>query len=736
MNMDGSTPLDVALEGGYPSEIGGFEIESPGGENVRLIGPMYYPSGVPKEFFGGIETEVTREGFTGYEKLSSEHYRDGDRQVIFSLRELAIRMGRQVRQMAMNDKFRALVKQFGKSASEILGEEYTQGLYEQAVAYVDNMPIDALRVHVAEKISESLKTDMPISGIASPGPGVKNQKAVREFAINFEFGRLIGEAMRARGYEAIDPYAKIKDVIPAQNITARRAGETVADVDMDGPFDDPAPDDIVPETMFLPKGIKEKMAQVVSTKNEGAFEKAMRGAQKVTSFFKVGTLALSIPWQIGDLTSSMIISTMSGVDPRTLIKYMKEIKIQEYGEGPGSLRRMVDPNADWTNFRRGPLARLAGESGVQNLGQTLQERSYLYGEDLRPERGVVDRLTGGRLKFVSDAAAAVTGVSFKINETINKIVRHAFFLEQLDIQLRQRGQTLESLKNVENWQNDSKLREAVFDAARSANQWLGDYANLSVRERKYMGPLIPFWSWIRHIHGVFDLVAVNNPEALFYYMYLGTLADAEDDPLGLRRGGFNVFGGVASSNWLNPFADVVAGPIGSALLEQDLRPAGGSLGPVPRLLGGAVGYDVSRFGLIRRPSGTGGYSESGEQTSRSVLPLVGGSVSETAGFTAQQFPIVQRLLNLNPTPFENIPGTRIALGPVARFQTGEARLSSTTGRRIEQPGGRLASALRMFGGPLVPYRTDEQIAEVLSAARQKLITLDEIQRQRELQGAP
>jgi hypothetical protein len=400
---------------------------------------------------------------------------------------------------------------------------------------------------------------------------------------------------------------------------------------------------------------------------------------------------------------------------------------------------LIDRTAttDVGQFRRGPYARLAGESGVQNLGASMQERAYLYGEDLRPDRGVFDRISGGRLKILSDAAAATTGVSFKINETINKIVRHAFFLEQLDIQLRERGQSLESIRNVDDWQNDAKLKEAVFAAARSANEWLGDYANLTVTERKFFTPIFPFWAWIRHIHGVFDLLAVNHPESLFYYMYIGTLASSEEeDPLNLRRGGFSVFGGVASSNWLNPFADVFYGPAGAALLDQDLRPFGSTLGPVPRLAGGALGLDVSRWDRLRRPVGTGGYSETGEQTSRSVLPLLGGSVSETLGFTAQQFPLVQRLLNLNPTPFENIPGTRVALGPVARYQTGEARLSPETGQRIVQPGGRGASLLRMFGGPLVPYRTDQQINDVLMAARQKLLTLDELQRLRELQGAP
>lgn len=758
LGMDKLLPLDVALSGdGFPSEIGGFELPvGPEGEGVRLIGPMYYPSETERISFGGVETEVTRPGLTGYTKLKSENYRTGDRRVVFSLRKVALLMRNEIRRMVENERFAAIVAQFGSKASEILGEDFTQQLYEQAVAWVDNMPQDALYVEFRQMMADSLGEEMPISGIAAPGPGVQNQRVVREFAIKFRYGTLIGQAMRDRGFDAIDPFADIRKTISAEKITAARSGEKI-DPDADAGSTTPTPDEITQETFFLPKGIKEQMLEVVAARNTGKLQSALIGAQKVTSFFKVGTLVFSIPWQLGDLISSMIISTMSGVDPRVLIRYMKEIAVEEYGTGKDARRRMFDPVAAETGesgltlrrlidrnarvklepFRRGPMARLASESGVQNLGASMQERAYLYGEDLQPERGVVDRLSGGRLAFVSNTAARVTGVSFKINETINKIARHAFFLEQLDRQLRARGQTLDSIRGVENWQNDAELKQAVFEAARTANEWLGDYSNLTATERRYFTTVFPFWAWIRHIHKVFDLLAVNHPESLFYYMYLGTLGSMEDeDPLNLRKGGFNVFGGVASSNWINPFADVFAGPIGGAVLDQDLRPFGSAMGPVPRLLGGIVGFDVARFDRLRRPAGTGGFTESGEQSSRSVLPLLGGSVGETVGFTAQQFPIVQRVLNINPTPFENIPGTRVALGNVARFQTGEARLSPLTGQRIEQPGGRLASILRLFGGPLVPYRSDQQINDVLMSARQRLLTLDELQRMRELQGAP
>jgi hypothetical protein len=270
MAMSGGLPLDVALGGGFPSDIGGFEVPGPeGGEGVRLIGPMYYPSGVPRKFYGGIEREVTRPGFQGYKKLSSEHYRDGDRHVIFSLRQVALRMGREVKQMIMNERYRVIVTSFGSKASEILGEEFTQKLYEQAVAWAENMPQDSLYVRFRQMMAESLGEEMPISGIAAPGPGVAGQKAVREWAINFRFGELIGDAMRERGFEAVDPYADIERAIAAQNIKAKKTSDVP-----DTPDDATGmtPDNTVQETIFLPKGLKEQMLEVIVPSNPGKFQ--------------------------------------------------------------------------------------------------------------------------------------------------------------------------------------------------------------------------------------------------------------------------------------------------------------------------------------------------------------------------------------------------------------------------------------------------------------------------------
>jgi hypothetical protein len=135
---------------------------------------------------------------------------------------------------------------------------------------------------------------------------------------------------------------------------------------------------------------------------------------------------------------------------------------------------------------------------------------------------------------------------------------------------------------------------------------------------------------------------------------------------------------------------------------------------------------------LSRPAGTGSYDEAGNLTYSGVVRNPG----EALGFTLQQFPLATRIMNINPTPFDNIPGTRIALGPVSRYQTGEARINPVTGQRLESPGGRLAATARLFGTPLVPYRSEEQINQVMLSARGRLMTLEELLRRREISGAP
>ena len=721
--MTGSTPLDVALEGGYPTEVLGATIDTLDGESVNLIGPMYLPSGRAEPFFGGVETQMLQPGFTGWQMLDSEHVRTGKRHVIYNFRDLALRVGKEVARMESNERYQSTLRLFGKTAADHLTPEVTQRLYDEAFAYV---------------------TENPPDGIAAPGLGVTNYKAAFNMAVRQRYGELIGREMESEGYIPVDVYKPIESGMPGSKITSTRAD--LIPEDASTTLDVPA-EETTHNTLFIPKSLKRNIAQIEQIADPTAFDKAMAAAAKVTGAMKTTTLAFSITWQLGDLVSAVIIAQMTGVDVKTMINQMNRVRIDTYGTGLPGLKRMVVPSAEM--MVPGPTEALLKQMPIQDLGLAQAENQWIKTEYARafdkdkPAAALPGQLTGSlveRIPVVGQvvrAGKATARVSFKLNETINKITRHAYALELLERELSARGLVVDDLYNGE-WVNDSNLSALVFEVADTANKWLGDFGDLSVQERNRVAPLIPFYAWTKHIHKVFYALGVEHPASLAWYAYIGSIAmngREDDDPFNLRRGGFNVFGGVASSNWMNPLGDVFSGPILGSLAEGSLRPAGSTLGPVPRLAGGIVGFNVAAAKPLSRPAGTGGYSETGTFQGGGVLPFTGGNLQETLGFTAQQFPLTQRILNV--LPGENIPGTRIALGPVSRYDTGEARVKPGLGRqRIEQPGGRLAALGRFFSTPFIPTKTDQQIEDIMKSARGRLATLEQLQQQRNILGAP
>jgi hypothetical protein len=755
--LKGNIPLDVAMGDNFPTNVGGYSLPDLEGNVVPLGGPMYVPSGGPKKFFGGVAQDVTEEGLTGWRDLKSEHYRDGDRHVIFSLEQVAIRMGQEVSMMVENERYRFIIATYGETASAILGDEFTQQLYEQAVQWADNYDASTLQSMFKEEWERAQQDPDFVPGIAAYAPGIPSPTQAREFAIRKQYGTLIAEAMKKIGYDPIDPYKDIKALYPERDVNANRL--TPVDEGIDPADLEPVRENIVPETMFLPTGMREVMMQVVVPQKNAALTKMLKASAAVTSAMKTTTLVFSIPWQLGDIISSMQIAKAAGIPFSVFVEQLNTVLEQEFGsvatrkDALQTLKRFVIPEIDANaNIPQrlkdfltpepmtvGPLGRVASESPVQDLGQTAQERAVLYPETMDPKKRltnrIADKLGIKQIGYIGNFNKAVVGTMYNINASINKLMRHAFFLSKLQESLKARGMTLEQLNNdsAAGWKNDPEIRQLVFDAADSANDWLGDYANLNMKERMYYSQAFPFYSWMRHIHHVFNLVVDTNPDFLGYYMYLGSLyMNAEEDPMNLRRGSISAFGGVSNAGFINPFADVLGGPIASLVLEGNVKPLGQSLGPVPRLVGGAAGLDITKMRSLSRPAGTGSYDEAGNLTYSGVVRNPG----EALGFTLQQFPLATRIMNINPTPFDNIPGTRIALGPVSRYQTGEARINPVTGQRLESPGGRLAATARLFGTPLVPYRSDDQINQVMLSARGRLMTLEELLRRREISGAP
>lgn len=703
----GSIPLDIAL-----GDVGftPFGIEMPGMGVIESVGPIYIPTGKRPDYAGGARTEVIRSGLDGWRRDSSERFRAGDRQTIFSLREVALRLGDSQQRLTSNESYKAIVSIVGQKIATVLGvdDAFFQEMYERA--YQQALQYDeATRLRLIQnepELWQDVQAESMVDGVGAYAPGNANPAAVFNAMVRRIYGEMLSDEMYLRGYDPIDPYAAIGKAMRVDKINQ--------------------------ETMFVPQGFTALIGRVTAPVRPTWWNNILDGMNRITQGMKTTTLVLSLTWQLGDLVSAIILAQMTGVDVPVMIERMKQVVDAEYGGGFDP--SMVMPSRNMPTPT--DLGRLLQESPVQDISLQQAERQRLLGIP-----GVEDKQLG----FIRRNARRVADVSYRINETVNRITRHAYFLELLDRALTERGLTLDDIVRDRALLRDESLRTLLFDVADDANKWLGDFANLDTKERRILTPLIPFYSWTKHIHKVFMALGQEHPSSIRWYLTLGTLYyDPEQDPLGIRTG-MPVFGGFASTGFLNPLGDVFAGPIGSFLAGEGLRAAGQTLGPIPRLIGGLVDVDVAGGGGgISRPPGTGTYSSTGQMTYGGINPIK--SPEEFAGFTLQQFPIatrtmaalpaLNRVLPGEPIP-ENIPGTRIALGPVARYQTGEARTRPGAGqRRIEQPGGDLAAVARLFSVPFVPYRSEEQARDIEKAARARLRTLETLRRRRENLGPP
>jgi hypothetical protein len=689
--MPANYPLSIAMNLGdqYPTSL--IPVEMPDGSTVRPMGPGYVPGGTRERSYGGgaLGSYVDVEGMTGFRKPSSEKMRVGDRQNIFNMAELAMRMAEEGESVVQNSSWKILVSQYGQKAADVLGDDVVASLKDQASREAENLNFEDHYAMVGEIPPEDF-----IAGVGAGAPGTKNPAWLLEAAKARLFGEKLADYMKARGLGPVDPYRT-----PGTRFKGYEIGE---------------------ETMFAPDYVVENVSQIEARLDPENLGWMMRKATAINKIWKGSTLAFSIMWQIGDLTTAMIIARMTGIPFKVMIERMKQVASEEYT----TRRSIYDPNVE---VGSGPYTEVAFSSPVQDVSVSTAERAFL--RNLPPLTGKKTVLQ--RMGRVGRPIETFAQRSFKLNETINRITRHAFFLEKLDRVLADLGTDLDTVVADGSWKTNAAIREAVNDAAISANRWLGDFADLSARERRYVSLVFPFYAWTKHIHKVFYALGKEHPQSLTYYMYMGTLgADTEEDPLDLRLGTIPVFGGAASVNFLNPLADVVEGPIGSLLLKGDPRKIGSMTGPVIRVPAAGLGVDTARLDRLSRPAGTGMYTKTGMPQPGLFNPSDPSTYAPVLGYGIQQFPIANRLLNLGPVGGE-IPGTNIATGPVLRYATGEARTIPGTDKPRVQPGGRIAAVGRLFSVPGIPSRSDEQLADVYRSAKIRLKSLETLKKRNE-----
>jgi hypothetical protein len=640
-------PLDVAMSA--PRDLGqeysGSQYVMGGQEAVRSVAPA------------GMQTR----GLTGKITVTSEKLR-GANEGIYDIIELGRRMAKEQRQLTLNEGFKFVMNsKFAVTPYYLLGEQKINELRERAYEMAVGSPFGPNAVP---------------GGVGAYAEGVLNRDANVRRQFENAFGDLMDKEMAKLGWETLPEKGLISERVYVDKIT--------------------------PETKYLPKyaveRISSKWIPYDATTGRKSIDAYLRVNSRVTRAFKNLTLPLSVSWQIGDFVSNMMVANIFGVNPAAMARGLKEALIQNFGDMKGAYRYVVHNEMPVL----GPKAELIAPY-VQDIGMRMEESLRTRGLSQSEQVPVLSRAPG--LKYPVNAARAVKDASYRFNETINRLQRHAFMLEKLGQNLDGMNMTIDDIVDGGLSGAPSNVQQAFYDAADTANDVLGDFMDLNKTERQVMLAHMPFYSWIKHVHKLFFKVAREHPSALMWHAYVGSFVyDPEADPYGLTTGMWGVPGGFTSGNLMTPFADVWGGPLYEGLNKNNWSRAGAAFNPLVRTgIAAFTGFNIGQGRNITRPAGTAQLSQSGYQQN---TPLIG-RPGELAGFAAQQFPLLTKIADIMPDG--QLPGTTMQLGPVKRYDTGQARPGPLGLGEQKKYGGRLLAIPRLFTVPGLPTVSPEEL---------------------------
>lgn len=409
-------------------------------------------------------------------------------------------------------------------------------------------------------------------------------------------------------------------------------------------------------TLFLKNGSAAMLREYLAPKDAGPVLEAM---QTINRKWKGLVLPFSVRWQIGDAVGNALMAWGGGgIDPATLASRFKEAR---------------------EAIARGEIP----DRVTQNTLATDDPVLLGLREEAKPPRTPI----GKGLKAVQDRA-------FKLNHTINSIERSAYYLERLD---RLGGEAAPG---------------AVEQAIRDANRTMGDFANLSPFERRYMTQALPFWSWIRHITRLTGRVAIDNPARLVFGLRLSAVyADDQTQLPGWAQGGLPIGNNVIPLGGLNPFADVFGGPaapvstsggFGGANVLRALSPA------IQVPFAALTGKNLKRESFeLTTPTGSVRKDEYGKAVPTPLLGRPGALLS----YIADQVPIAKSVRGLLPS----VGSGSLNTGPAIRYDTGEAYRK---GRKPMQPDSVVSPRADTAARLLLPF-----FPQVVNAPKQKAIAI-------------
>lgn len=343
----------------------------------------------------------------------------------------------------------------------------------------------------------------------------------------------------------------------------------------------------------------------------GRFVKFLESANRS---WKNTILPFSITWHTGNAIGGMMMAMIGGgVTPVDLVKagweLKKEMKKAKAAGLPSDMRSVIPHELQGMSLAS-EIRRFAKLDPSVDVG--IPTRVY------RAARGIED---GGPSPF-----RKVVNKLYESNDFVDSFYRSAVYLTK-------KGKGLS---------HESAIKNAI--------NALGDYANMSAFERRFIRNVVPFYPWLKHITTLAFRLPIEHPMRVIWTMKLANeFAPPEDEnALPWEEGSIEVFGRKFNPTMMFPFAD-----IGTPLNPNEV---GQSVSPVLKAIAGVgFGFDIGNMDQVKRPIPEGGTLS--DQPSGSML----GDPRAALNYIGSQFSIVNKVRNL-------------LTEPVRRYPTGETRM--------------------------------------------------------------
>lgn len=471
-------------------------------------------------------------------------------------------------------------------------------------------------------------------------------------AVAKQYGQTVLDRLHQQGY----------DVLPG-NRAAPREGDF-------NPAKAARPEDIGPDSVVLPIGVKDHMVQ---HRTGQLLNPLVAANTKVNAAFKRNVLFGNLHWTVGDAVSNMLMGWVSGgIDPVAMSKGMMAVKHM----APEVKNEIFNrPSFTATGLRHQVIEALNPDLRTRPVARTKVGRGW----------------------------RKIQEPGFKANRAVNAIQRMGWSQVKLERELNHRGlSSLDELGSDSAKWADPKVQKAIEDVVAESNKVFGTLDEMSPFEQRVATQLFPFWAWTRHITSLAARTAIDNPARLLWTLRLGAIGmntSPQDMPDFMRGSVPNPFGeGRINLNWANPLYDV-----GSGGLFTSAGAAERSLSPLIKFgITAATGRDPARdLNVVSRRPGTD--TGLGLNLRAAVTGALGAS------------PFTRGAMNLAPEV--TVPGLDLGLGPVRRYGSGQTIIDKTTGQPAPS-GPRWRMATNMFNAPLpTSYVPTQAAGQAVSRAR-------------------